>query len=134
MIDTVNACDNPFYFMSTLKVQRNDRVRLGGELVDYTDVRTPPGKNGRHPLRKKHIGGEAQQRIGRYYMAQRGEQLWKIMTPLRKLPHHERPQAIEKGCMVAMCNDLYDFDWNNLDRSYYVQKAEELIDHVGFHQ
>lgn len=130
--DTVNACDNPFYFMQTLKVQKTDRIMLGGELIEYEDTQSPANDKGKHPKRKRHTGGAPQQRVGRFYMTQRGEQLWKIMASLKRLPHHERPQAIEKGQSVAMCNDLYDFDWNNLDRSYYIQKAEELVNDTGF--
>lgn len=136
--DTVNQCTNPFYFMQTLKVQRNDRVMLGGELVDYEDLHIPIGlekiEGGKPRIikRKRHIGGVQQQRVGRFYITHRGEQLWKIMAPLKKLPHHERPQAIEKGHAVQMCNDLHDFDWNNLNRSHYMQKAEELINDTGF--
>ena len=131
--ETVNECDNPFYFMSTLKVQKTDRVMLGGELIEYEDTLSPANDKGKHPKRKRHLGGTSQQRVGRFYMTQRGEQLWKIMAPLKKLPHHERPQMIEKGQSVMMCNDLYDFDWNNLDRSYYIQKAQELVNDTGFH-
>lgn len=131
--DTVNACDNPFYFMQTLKVQRTDRVMLGGELIEYDDTLSPADAKGRRPKRKRHVGGTEQQRVGRFYATSHGQQLWKVMKPLKKLPHHERPQAIEKGQPVAMCNDLYDFDWNNLDRSYYIEKAEELVRDTGFH-
>ena len=130
--DTVAACDNAFRFMHTLKVQRNDRVMLGGDLSDYECQSTPPDAKGRPVKRKMHSGGVAQQRTGRYYVtAQAGAQLWKIMPPLPKLPMHDRPQAIAKGETVLMCNDLHDFDWALLDRDYYARAAQDLVDSTG---
>lgn len=130
--ETVNQCDNPFYFMETVKVQRNDRVMLGGQLVEYDDHNSPPDAKGRPKKRNMHTGGTRQQRVGRYYIAHRGEQLYKIMPPQKKLPHHYRPQAIEKGWNSAMCNDLHYFDWNNLNRAYYIEKAQELVSDTGY--
>jgi len=130
--ETVAACDNAFQFMHTLKVQRNDRVVLGGGLSDYECQSTPPDAKGRPVKRKMHTGGAAQQRTGRYYVtAQGGAQLWKIMKPLPKLPMHDRPQAIAKGETVLMCNDLHDFDWALLDRDYYARAAQDLVDSTG---
>ena len=130
--DTVAACDNAFHFMHTLKVQRNDRVMLGGDLSDYECQWTPSDAKGRPVKRKMHSGGVAQQRTGRYYVtAQGGAQLWKIMPPLPKLPSHDRPQAILKGETVLMCNDIFDFDWALLDRDYYARAAQDLVDSTG---
>jgi len=127
--DTVSACENPFHFMHTLKIQRNDRVVMGGELSDYNCCWTPPDAKGRPVKRKMHTGGVDQQRTGRYYVIHTGgEQLWKIMAPMAKLPMHDRPRAIVKGHGVRMCNDLHDFDWSLLDRDYYARAAQELAD------
>ena len=129
---TVNGCRSAFDFMYTLKVQRSDQVMMGGQLEDYEDHLSEPEKNGKPKKRKRHVGGTSQQRVGRYYAAQRGDQLWKIMPPLKKLPHHYRPQAIMKDVPAHMCNDLFDFDWNNLDRQHYIDAAQELVESTGF--
>jgi hypothetical protein len=130
--ETVEACDNAFHFMHTLKAQRNDRVMLGGDLSDYDCQWTPPDAKGRPVKRKMHTGGAAQQRTGRFYVTHTGgAQLWKIMPPLPKLPSHDRPQAILKGDTVLMCNDLHDFDWTLLDRDYYARAAQDLVDSTG---
>jgi hypothetical protein len=130
--DTVAACTDPFLFMHTLKAQRTDRVMLGGDLTDYEDTTSPPDAKGRHPRRKRHTGGIEQQRTGRFYVAHGGQQLWKIMAPLARLAHHERPQAILKDVPVRMCNDLWEFDWAALDRDWYVQAAQDLADSCGW--
>lgn len=119
VVETVDACRDPFLFMQTLKVQKSDRVILGGTLEDY---QCQTGTT-----RKRHTGGVEQQRTGRYYVARGGAQLWKVMRPLPRLPNHARPQAILKGVPVRMCNDLHDFDWAALDRGWYVQQAVDLV-------
>jgi hypothetical protein len=130
--ETVAACTDAYAFMHTLKVQRGDRVMLGGVLCDYECHWTPPDAKGRPFKRKLHSGGVAQQRTGRFYVTARsGAQLWKIMAPLRKLPMHERPQAILKDHMVMMCNDLFDFDWALLDRGFYARAAWDLVLSTG---
>jgi len=130
--DTVAACTDAYLFMHTLKVQRGDRVMLGGDLSDYECQWTPPDAKGRPIKRKMHTGGMEQQRTGRYYIARTGgAQLWKVMKPLPKLPMHERPQAIMKGHGVRMSNDLHDFDWARLDLNYYVTAAQDLVDSTG---
>lgn len=129
--ETVAACTDAYLFMHTLKVQRTDRVMLGGTLTDYEDTASAPDHRGRYPKRKRHTGGVQQQRTGRYYVAHGGRQMWKVMKPLAKLPHHERPQAILKGHGVRMCNDLHEFDWSALDRNFYVRAAQELVDSTG---
>jgi hypothetical protein len=130
--ETVAACADPFLFMHTLKVQRTDRVMLGGTLEDYSDTLSPLDAKGKHPVRKRHTGGIEQQRTGRFYVARGGGQLWKIMAPLAKLPHHERPQAILKDVPVVMCNDLHEFDWSRLDRDWYVSEARALVESCGW--
>ena len=131
--ETVENCDNPFLFMHTLKVQKTDRVMLGGEVGTYEDHQSPPDAKGRPVKRKIHRGGVEQQKTGRYYMTRDGAPLFKIMPPLARLPHHYRPQTIQSGFMVAMCNDLHDFDWSRLDRGWYVRAAEDLVKSTGFY-
>lgn len=132
--DTIFDCDNAFDFMESLKVNRTDRAVMGGVLVDYEDHQSDVDAKGNVKLRKRHTGGIDQQKQGRYYITNRGEALWKIMPPLKKLPHHFRPQAVNKGQRVLMCNDLHDFDWDNLNRDYYIDAANELIESTGHAQ
>jgi len=129
--DTVRACADPYLFMHTLKVQRTDRVMLGGALEDYTDTASPPDARGRHPKRSRHTGGVEQQRTGRFYVARDGQQLWKVMKPLARLPWHERPQAVLKDVPVRMCNDVGEFCWHRLDRDWYMRAAVEMVQSVG---
>lgn len=95
---------DPFDFMLHIKVNR------GSELVltDATGTDTPV------------------QRITRYWVARSGPQLFKIMKPATGKDTPRR-FAITKGWSVGIANDARQFDWSNLDRSYYVQEAEKLL-------
>lgn len=158
---TISQCQDPYLFMSTIKVQRSDRLVLGGHLETYKcwhafneamERETKKPGNGEWnpgtPLWDKHHdkagqpvpvertihrGGVEQQRTGRYYVAKRGGYLFKIMPPLARLPNHYRPQAVESGRLIAMCNDVYYFDWANLSYEFYIEKAYEMIQATGFY-
>ncbi len=96
---------DPFDFMRRLKVQKTSRVLLGG--VD-------------------------QQKICRYYIGLRGDQLVKVMPPERhKGKTEDRYFDIDKGWNAAMCNDATDFDWDNLNRRFYLYEADKLINCIS---
>lgn len=132
---TIRAETNPFRFMKTLKVQRSDKLILGGEIQQYQDTIAPNPKDveaGKPTMRSVHVGGVRQQNQGRCYVVNRGgDQLYKIMKPTAKLPHHWRPQAILKDVLVAICNDVHDFDWNSVDYPYYINAARDLVAATG---
>lgn len=45
----------------------------------------------------------------------------------REIPQEERPQEIEAGRLVTICNDIKKFE-GNIDFDYYVSEARKLID------
>lgn len=94
-----------FDFCRTAKVQRNSRLVTSN--------------------------GDEVQRTTRYHIARNGVELFKIMPPLPKKPDVERSFAIDKGFQVQVCNDIHDFDWNNLNREWYINEAQKLVKSVG---
>jgi hypothetical protein len=44
-----------------------------------------------------------------------------------KSQYEMRENAIEAGYKVALCNDVTDFRFDNVDYSYYVSEAKKLI-------
>lgn len=44
-----------------------------------------------------------------------------------KSRYEDRKTAINAGWLVALCNRAEHFDWNRLDRTYYVKEAEKLV-------
>lgn len=45
----------------------------------------------------------------------------------REIPQEERPQEIEAGRLVTICNDIKKFE-GNIEFDYYVSEARKLID------
>jgi hypothetical protein len=77
--------------------------------------------------------GEVLQNTTRYYIANDGPSLVKIMPPLAKKGPDapERRIGISVGWPVAICNRMSDFRWDRLNRGYYVKEARKLLDVLG---
>lgn len=75
-------------------------------------------------------GGQDQQRNSRYYIALEGAPLIKLMPPLAGNVE-DRQIAIDKDWNVGMCNWSGDFEWNNLNRRWYLNEAEKLASDLG---
>ncbi len=69
------------------------------------------------------------QHTSRYFIALGGHSLTKIMPPLAGKTV-ERRNAVDKGWLVQECNDADNFDWNNLNRRFYVMEAKKLVDPI----
>jgi len=102
--DVINNHTDGMDFMMRAKVPRSSRI-------ETTD-------------------GQTLQNTLRYTIAKYGPSLVKVMPPLAKKPGVERRISIIAGWSVQVCNHLRDFDWNNLDRLYYVKEAQALIEGV----
>lgn len=79
------------------------------------------------------------QRITRYFISKSGAALTKIMPPTpaqvtkatsNGVTAPDRRMAIQKGWKCTPCNDMSDFNRDDLDFSYYIEKARELIDPI----
>ena len=71
--------------------------------------------------------GSRLQKVTRYHIAHTGHELIAIYAPLAKEPTKERPKAINKGFLVAICDDIRDFVPSNLNHEWYVREAEKLL-------
>ena len=67
-----------------------------------------------------------QQGITRYYIAVMGEDLVKVMPPL-KGKFTERRFNINKGWKVSVCNDMDNYVDHDVEFDWYVQEAEKLV-------
>lgn len=94
---------DPFDFMRHVKVPRSSRLEWGEKTVQNTT---------------------------RYHIALQGDPLTKVMPPLAG-KDVERRIGVDVGWKVVVCNRVEDFDWNNLNRRWYVVEAEKLIKGVG---
>ena len=103
--DFINDHDDYFDFCRATKVPRNSRL-------ETTD-------------------GQELQRNTRYCISLTGPGLVKIMPPLARKPGVERSIGIDKGYSVHVCNDIRDFEWSKLNRAWYIDQAQKLVDAVN---
>ena len=93
--------DNAFDFMIMAKVRKSDRL----ELAD----------------------GTVMQSTMRYFVSRSGQAMFKHMPPLPATPDRPRRNAVQAGWTVTPCNDVDDFDWNDINWLYYTTEANKLI-------
>jgi hypothetical protein len=105
---TIKACKDPYAFCLRTKVPRNSRlVLLDEEGIEYPE-----------------------QNICRYYIANDGYSMFKVMPPLEE-GKEERWMGINKGQLVKICNKMVDFDWD-INYDFYIEEAQKLVDGVGW--
>lgn len=102
--DLIEWHSDPFDFMLRAKVPRSSRLETSD--------------------------GDVLQNTTRYYITHEGPSLVKIMPPLAKSGPDapERRIGINVGWSVGICNRAEDFDWDRLNRAYYVKEARKLLD------
>lgn len=104
-IDCLRSWPDPMDFMLRAKVNR------GSRLVAF---------NGEHDI--------PMERTQRYYIAEGGDQLFKIMPPTAKKPGVFRRFAIQQGWGVFCCNTLMpDFLSPPVDLRWYEAEVEKLV-------
>lgn len=102
-VDFIYGHTDAFDFMRHIKVNRNSRLEWGGKVIQNTS---------------------------RYFIANDGKPLIKIMPPLAG-KQGERQIGVDVGWQTVPCNSAYDFNWHNLNRTFYVAEAEKLVASLG---
>lgn len=122
----INQHDDPFDFMIRKRVNRSSKLHLQfGDPEPYINaagvvVMTEP------PI-------EPLQSTVRYHIATPGASLIKRMpqTARTRAAKPDAPQwrvtRLNKGWHVNVCNRQEQFDWNRLDRRWYVAEAQKLL-------
>jgi len=70
-----------------------------------------------------------QQNICRYYPSKDGGKLVKLMPPLEG-DTDVRRLGIDTDYDVKICNDIKNFNWKDVNYSYYINEAQKLIDAI----
>ena len=104
---TIKSCTDPYLFMLRTKVPRSSRLYLRTE-----------------------NGDEQIQNITRYHIAKDGGKLIKVMPALDG-KEGDREFAIDSEWLVNPCNNMDDFNWNDLNYDYYIAMANKLVEGVG---
>jgi hypothetical protein len=71
-----------------------------------------------------------QQNICRYYPSKSGGKLVKVMPPLEDSDEYRRI-GIDTDYNIKTCNNIKDFDWKDLDYSYYIEETEKIISAIN---
>lgn len=74
---------------------------------------------------------ETFQNTTRYYIANEGPELFKVMPPTAKKPDQWRRMAINKGWKVCECNHFEGVDHDLVNYDWYVAEAEKLVNFEG---
>lgn len=69
------------------------------------------------------------QNTSRYYISHNGEELYKVLPPL-KGKIEERKIGINKGWRVKICNDMKDFE-SDSNFDWYIKETEKLCEFKG---
>lgn len=101
--DFIKSRKDPFDFMLRAKLPRSMKLVL-----------------------KKDGKDLPQQNICRYYVANDGGELVKIMPPLKD-GDEDRRTNLESGWLVKTCNNMDDFDWD-INYDYYINEANKLLE------
>lgn len=103
--DLVWKHSDPYDFMMRAKAPRGSRL-----VASYS--------NGDMPL----------QNTTRYYLANQGPSLVKVMPPL-KGKDTERRIGINVKWQVKICDHVKDWSWHDLNREFYIEEAKKLVVH-----
>lgn len=131
-----------FDFMLRVKVGRADELLHGGQPVQKTS-RYYVAKNGAPlvkispPAKGAQVGGYRRankipeplwQQVNAELAAQGRPNDWDQRIHTKNKSRYEmRETGIEAGYNVALCNDVNDFRFDNIDMSYYINEAKKLI-------
>lgn len=131
----VRACTNPYDFMLFVKVKRTDTLWWGDVQQQRTSryyisasgaplCKTAP-PTGTHGTFKKANGvSDAEYDC---VMKETGG-AWDARVCTKNKSRHEiRETAIHAGHKVTMCNDVRDFDFSNLNYTWYISEALKLV-------
>lgn len=138
----IRCCTNPYDFMCRIKVNRSDKLlfnnveiqkttryyiaKEGGRLVKVS----PPAKNAVVGSYKRANG------VSEMLWLQVNDELSAKGTPnawdarihtKNKSKYENRETAIQAGYRVAICNDVNEFNFANVNYDWYIEQARRLI-------
>lgn len=126
-----------FDFFKRVKLNRNDKLiecdLIGKVTEEYI------GKSDKLLTRETnkllYTNDKELERLTRYYVANRGKTLLKVMPPLLKKPDEERESNIEAGFLCIECNnlksnnkiDIMQAIKDNINYDYYLNEINKII-------
>lgn len=131
----IRFTSNPYDFMSRIKVKRGDELYWGTEPAQR-NTRYYVSTNGR-PLTKiapaagpngayKRANGVTEAEYNRV-MKECGGQWNPAVCTKNKSTYQNRKTEIEAGFLVSICNDVKDFNFENINYNWYINEAKKLV-------
>ena len=131
----IKLTTNPYDFMCRAKVKRSDSLLLNGEAIQKTS-RYYVAKNGKQLIKHsppagtlgafKRANGITKPEYNKV-MAETGGQWDARVCTKNKSKYENRETNVQAGQMVAICNDVEDFDFSNVNYDWYINEAKKLI-------
>lgn len=129
---------NPYDFMCAVKVRKSDKL-LWGDEQQQRNTRYFVSVNGR-PLVKnapskgtfgayKKANGISDGEYAKVMKETNGQWDVRVCTK-NKSKYEDSRTAIAAGYNVTVCNNVKDFDFNNVNYSWYVNEAKKLLTNV----
>ena len=131
---SIHACTDPFDFMMVYKSTRGSTLYIGetaqAKVTRYyaarnggAMVKVSPPVEGAQPGAFKRKNGVTQYEYNKF-----DPFTWNaaVHTGNRSV-YDERRTEVEKGWLVAQCNDASAFNWGNVDYGFYIAEAEKLL-------
>lgn len=133
--DYIKLYTNPYDFMCRIKVGRSDKL-LGNNQpvqktsrffisktgVDLVKISPPTGTMGAFK-KKNGISDHEYETV----MAETGGQWDERVCTKNKSTYQNRTTNIIAGQKVTICNDVEDFDFNNVNYDWYISEAKKLV-------
>ncbi len=133
--DFVHANTNPYDFCCRVKVNRSDKLYHGttemqrntryymcNDGAELMKISPPAGQPGMFK-RKNGISEHEYQTM----MSQTNGAWDERVCTKNRSRYEERRTSVVAGYKTAICNDIADFDFNNLNYGWYVSEAHKLI-------
>lgn len=131
----IRACTNPYDFMCFVKVKRSDTLVWGDVPVQRTTrfyianqgkplVKTTPpvGPVGRY----KKANGVSDAEYKRV-MGETGWEWDERVCTKNKSKYEAREIGVQAGYDIAICNDVCEFNFANVNYSWYISEAKKLV-------
>lgn len=131
----IRGCKDPYDFMCRIKVRKSDNLFCGTTPVQKTSryyvstdgadlIKTSPPTGTIGAYKKKNGVSDMEYTN---IMTETGGQWDERVCTKNKSKYVERTTNIQAGNKVTLCNNVKDFDFDNVDYEWYVKEAKKLI-------
>lgn len=138
----IRMTTNPYDFMIRYKVRRNDELKFGNNPIQKTGrffvanngaslIKTsPPAKGAQIGAYKRapKIDDRLWQQVNAELVSRGQPDAWDARIHTKSKSKYDYTRSdMQAGYKVMICNDVRDFDFNNVNYAFYVNEAMKLV-------